>query len=133
MAYWHLYYHIVWATKERMPLISTSIEERLYKYIIDKSKALKCKIHIINGMPDHIHVIVSIPPTIIISEYVRKIKASSSNFIGKNYNNSFYWQDGYGIFSVGVQNLPIAINYVKNQKQHHQNKTTITELEKFSP
>ena len=129
MAYWRLYYHIVWTTKERKSLISTPIEEKLHRYIINKSKEFNCTVHIVNSMPDHVHLIVSIPPKIAISEYVRKIKASSSNYIGKTDNDSFYWQDGYGIFSVGVQNLHIAINYVKNQKQHHQNKTTITELE----
>ena len=82
MAYWRLYYHIIWTTKERKSLISTSIEEKLHHYIINKSQEFNCTVHIVNSMPDHIHLIVSIPPKIAISEYVRKIKASSSNYIG---------------------------------------------------
>ncbi|MBE9221373.1 IS200/IS605 family transposase [Cyanobacterium stanieri LEGE 03274] len=132
MAYWQLYYHIVWATKERLPLINFSIEERLHKYIVNKSKEFSCIVHGINSMPNHIHLLVSIPPNMAVSEYVRKIKGSSSNFVGKIDNNAFYWQNGYGIFTVGKRGLPMVIDYIKNQKQHHRDNTIINELEKIN-
>ncbi len=129
MALWRLYYHLIWATKERHPLILPEKETQLYNYIIGKSDQFNSIVHEVNGMSDHIHLIVSIPPTIAISEYVRKIKGSSSNYLNKISTERFEWQRGYGIFSVGVKNLDIAINYVKNQKEHHGKGTIIRKLE----
>jgi putative transposase len=122
---------IVWTTKERQPLILPQQETDLYNYIIGKSNFWQCIIHEINGMSDHIHLIVSIPPKMAITEYVQKIKGSSSHYLGEINHNSFQWQKGYGVFSVGVKNLDIAVNYVKNQKQHHQNNTIISALEEI--
>jgi putative transposase len=129
MALWRIYYHIVWATKERQNLILPEQETQLYNYIIGKSDEYGCIVHAVNGMSDHIHLIISIPPTILVSEYVRKIKGSSSNFLNKIGNDRFLWQHGYGVFTVGVKNLEIAINYVNNQKEHHRQNTTIVALE----
>lgn len=129
MALWRLYYHIVWATKNRQPLILPEYEKQLYYYIIAKSDEYGCIVHQVNGMANHIHLIVSIPPTITISEYVRKIKGSSSHYLNNISTNQFAWQRGYGVFSVGVKNLEIAINYVKKQKEHHAKGTIIQALE----
>ena len=74
MSLWRLYYHIVWATKERQPLITSNKETELYNYIIDKSNSLNCILHAIGGIEDHIHLVVSIPPTIAIAEFVKKFK-----------------------------------------------------------
>ena len=129
MPLWKLYYHIVWATKNRENFIKSEQESQLYNYIIHKSANYGCIIHSVNGMSDHIHIVTSIPPTLAVSEYVRKIKGSSSNFLNKISSDKFVWQNGYGVFSVGVKNLEIAINYVKNQKEHHRNHTIIDALE----
>jgi putative transposase len=129
MSFWQTYYHIVWATKQRQPLIKIEQEMELYNYIIGKSDFLKCIVHAIGGMEDHIHLVVSIPPTIAISEFVKKIKGSSSHHL--NHTNTerhekFAWQDGYSLFSLGSKQLNDAIFYVKNQKIHHlQQKTNI--------
>lgn len=61
MALWHLYYHLVWATKERQPLIAPDREAELYRYIIGKADALDCIVHCLGGTEDHIHLVVSIP------------------------------------------------------------------------
>ncbi len=129
MGLWRLYYHIVWVTKEREAFISAEIEKQLYNYIIGKSEQFGCIIHAVNGMPDHIHLITSIPPTMAVAEYIRKIKGSSSNYLNKIVTDRFQWQNGYGVFSVGTKNLEVAVNYVKKQKEHHQNKTIIEALE----
>jgi putative transposase len=78
MAFWRLYYHLVWAMKERELLISPNLETKLYGYIIGKADALSCIVHAIGGMEDHIHLVVSIPPTLSIADFVKKIKGSSS-------------------------------------------------------
>ena len=89
MALWRLYYHIVWATKERQSLILPDQERDLYNYIIGKSNNFNCIVHGVNGMSDHLHVIVSIPPKIPISEYVQKIKGSTSHYLREKYFTPF--------------------------------------------
>lgn len=131
MALWQLYYHLVWATKERLPLIQPSWEGDLHRYIIGKADGLGCIVHGVNGTEDHIHLVVSIPPTLAISEFVKKIKGSSSNYRNKTMaaDDRFQWQAGYGVFSLGKRQLGTAIAYVENQKQHHANNQIWTALE----
>ena len=129
MPLWRLHYHIVWATKNRESLIRSSLETQLYNYMIHKSSEYGCVAHAVNGMSDHIHVVVSIMPTLAVSEYIRKIKGSSSNFLNKINSEKFAWQNGYGVFSISENNLPIAINYVNKQKQHHHHNTIVKILE----
>ena len=129
MALWRLYYHLVWGTKNRLPLIQAHYEDDLYNYIIGKSNHCGCIVHRVNGMPDHLHLIVSILPKISVSEYVQKIKGSTSHYLTEKYFFPFQWQKGYGVFSISQKNLDQAIEYVKNQKIHHANSTIISILE----
>ncbi|MBD2694207.1 IS200/IS605 family transposase [Anabaena catenula] len=132
MALWRLYYHIVWATKKREPLITNDIEEKFYGYLIGKADHLGCIIHAIGGIEDHIHLVVSIPPKLSIAEFVKTLKGSSAyhyNHSLGNVKQQFGWQEGYGVFSVGGKQLQEAIDYVHNQKIHHFNGTTIALLE----
>jgi putative transposase len=76
MALWRLYYHIVWATKQRQLLISSDIEDKLYAYLIGKANSLDCIIHAIGGIEDHIHLVVSIPPKLSIAEFVKTLKGN---------------------------------------------------------
>ncbi|MEH2273189.1 MAG: IS200/IS605 family transposase [Nostoc sp.] len=133
MSLWRLYYHIIWATKERQPLITSDKETELYNYIIGKSNSLNCILHTIGGIEDHIHLVVSIPPTIAIAEFVKKIKGSSSHHFNHNLyptSEKFAWQEGYGIFSLGSKQLEQAVIYVQNQKIHHLEGTVNSHLEK---
>jgi putative transposase len=134
MALWRLYYHLVWATKERQPLITSEREAKLYGYIISKANELGTIIHAINGIENHIHVIASIPPKISISDFVQKIKGSSTHYINhlSPGEDMFGWQRGYGVFSLGRKQLEQAVIYVKNQKEHHLNGTTIASLEEHN-
>lgn len=133
MALWRLYYHLVWATKERKSLIDLQREARLYPYIVSKADSLNCIIHALNGTENHIHVIASIPPSLSIAEFVKRIKGSSSHYLNQNFSNlpKFMWQEGYGVFSLGAKQLDIAIAYVQNQKIHHRQNTTISMLERM--
>ena len=101
MALWRLYYHLVWATKERQPLINPEREAELYAYIIGKLDALSCIVHAIGGVEDHIHLVVSIPPTLSIADFVKNIKGSSAYHMNQALSassNKFGWQEGYGVF-----------------------------------
>ncbi|MEX0269383.1 IS200/IS605 family transposase [Leptolyngbyaceae cyanobacterium UHCC 1019] len=135
MALWRLYYHFVWATKEREPLIDSRQEAGLYNYIIGKADALKCITHAINGTADHLHLIASIPPTLAIAEFVKNIKGSSSHYANHTLSpasKNFCWQAGYGVFSLGRKQLEQAVAYVDNQKLHHDQGTLISALEEVT-
>jgi putative transposase len=130
VTFWRTYYHIVWSTTDRLPLITDNIEIELYEYIKNKCRALECQLHAIGGISDHIHLVISIPPSIAVSEVVRRIKGSSSHFVNRIQSNrsisssldresTFAWQREYGVFSLGGQQLDRAVAYVMNQKEHH--------------
>ena len=133
MAFWRHYYHLVWATKDRLPLIILSIEQDLYGYIIGKATSGKCITLAIGGIENHLHLVVSIPPKIAIADFVGKIKGSSSHHLNHetaHLQTEFGWQRGYGSFTLGQKQLEKAINYVHNQKQHHRDGTLISLLER---
>ncbi|XZN92084.1 MAG: IS200/IS605 family transposase [Microcoleus sp.] len=134
MAMWRLYYHLVWATKERQPLIHPQRETELYNYIIGKGDTLNCIVHAIGGTENHIHLIVSIPPRQSIAEFVKNIKGSSSHYLNQTLQNPnrFGWQEGYGVFSLGQTQLEQAVTYVINQKQHHLQNTVNSHLEQIT-
>ena len=89
------------------------------------------------GVEDHIHLVASIPPSLSIADFVKNIKGSSAHFLNKNSrlsanSISFSWQRGYGLLSLGSKQLEQAVNYVKNQKNHHSQGTAIATLEKYN-
>ena len=133
MALWRLFYHLVWSTKDRQPMITQEIEQKLYGYIIGKAHALECITHAIGGIEDHIHIVASIPPKLSIAAYVQKIKGSSSHRVNHGMPgiaSKLYWQRGYGVFSLGEKHLGRVVAYVLNQKEHHQKQQLITVLER---
>jgi putative transposase len=129
--FWRTYYHLVWATKERLPLITPDREILLFPYIRGKADALGCMVQALNGVDDHIHLVVSIPPTLAVTDFVKQIKGSSAYHLNHQRLNdeTFAWQRGYGVFSLGRKQLDEAIAYVNQQKHHHQAQTTIAALE----
>ncbi|MCO5231438.1 MAG: IS200/IS605 family transposase, partial [Chitinophagales bacterium] len=132
-----IYIQIVFAVKGRESLIHTSWEEELYKYITGIIRNKGQKLLAINGMPDHIHILIGMKPTCCLSDLVREIKKSSNEFIkDKGFiKYKFNWQEGYGAFSYSQSALDNVIAYIENQKQHHTTKTFKQEyiefLEKF--
>ncbi|GAX43533.1 transposase IS200-like protein [Tolypothrix sp. NIES-4075] len=102
MALWRLYYHLIWATKERQPLITCDRETQLYSYIIGKADELGSIIHAIGGVENHIHLVASIPPKLSISDFVQNIKGSSAHYLNhlSSEQDAFGWQRGYGVFSL---------------------------------
>ncbi len=123
--YSQLYIHIVFAVKGRQNLISKKWKDEIYKYITGIITHQKQKLIAINGMPDHIHILVGIKPNIAISDLVRDIKSSSSKFINEQkwINGKFEWQTGFGAFSYGHSQLTTVIKYIENQEEHHKTKT----------
>ncbi len=79
---------------------------------------------IINGMGDHVHILIGLAPNKTISDLVKEVKRASTNFINEQgwFTGKFSWQEGYGAFSYGQSQLQTIINYIKNQEKHHQSK-----------
>lgn len=123
--YSQIYIHIIFAVKNRTCLISAKWENELYMYITGIIQNNGQKLLVINGMPDHIHILIGIKPTCQLSELIREIKKSSNVFINKKGFSSFKfeWQLGYGAFSCSHSALPNVIRYIQNQKEHHRIKS----------
>jgi putative transposase len=117
MPYWRLFYHVVWSTKDRQPLIDPAWEKDLYGYLWGKATALECIPHAINGMPDHMHVVLSIPPRLAIAEIVGQLKGASSHHNNAQYlDGAFAWQAEYSIFSISESVLEKTVAYINMQK-----------------
>ena len=133
MSYWRLFYHAVWSTKDRQPLIDPAWEKDLYGYLWGKATALECIPHAINGMPDHLHMVLSIPPRLAVAATIGQLKGASSHHINEQYlQGVFAWQEEYSIFSISESALDKVVGYVNHQKQHHAKRTLIDRLEATS-
>jgi len=131
--YFQIYIHIVFAVKGRDNLISKRWKDELYKYITGVVTNEGQKLIAINGMPDHIHILIGLKPTAALSNVVRDIKANSSKFINgqKWIAGKFEWQHGFGAFSYSHSQLSNVINYIQNQEEHHKTKTFREEYIEF--
>ncbi len=129
--FYKLFYHVTWSTHLRRRLILPGIEPHLFAFLQGKAKQNHCYIHALNGTEDHVHAVVTIPPSVSVSEVIGKLKGSSSYFLNKELKVPvpFQWQDGFGVLSVSEGALKSVVQYVANQKQHHANSTVKVEFE----
>ncbi len=116
-----LYIQVVFAVRGRENLISPVWADRMYSYMAGIIIAKKQKPIIINGMPDHVHVFFGMQPCMNVSDMVRDIKSSSTNFINqqKLVRGKFFWQEGFGAFSYSQSHIDRVYQYIKNQQEHH--------------
>ena len=132
-----IYIQIVFTVQGRQNLIKEENREELQKFITAIVSNRGQKLLAVFAMPDHVHVLVGIKPSISISDLVRDVKAGSSKFINdkKWMNGKFNWQEGFGAFSYSKSNLDTVVKYILNQEEHHQKRTFKEEyldfLEKF--
>jgi len=119
--YSQIYIQVVFAVKGRQNLLSKSWREELFKYMSGIISKKGHKSIIVNGVSDHVHILVGLKPAFAISDLVRDVKNNSANFINsKNWIKSkFSWQEGYGAFSYSHSHLDRVYNYVLNQEKHH--------------
>jgi putative transposase len=135
--YTQIHIHFVFAVKFRHGIIQSKWKEDLYKYIAGIIQNNNHKLLAINGMPDHIHILIGLRPAQSISDLMKEVKQSSSKWINDNKltDGHFEWQEGYGAFSYGKSQISQVINYIQNQELHHKKKTFKEEyldfLEKF--
>jgi putative transposase len=133
MAYWRLFYHLVWATKNRVPLIPPELEPVIYDYLRAKAVGLDATVFAINGIADHVHCVVAIPPALAVASFVGQIKGVASAKVNTQLAKTgrrFAWQESYGAFSFDAKRLSYIVDYVENQKQHHAGQGLIPILER---
>ena len=120
-----IYIQTVFAVNNRQSLIKPEFKEDLYKYITGIVKNQGQKLISINGMPDHVHILIGLKPAMALADLVREIKGDSSNFVNeKRYvHGRFSWQEGYSAFSYGHSQLDTIIRYIQNQEAHHAKQT----------
>jgi REP element-mobilizing transposase RayT len=124
-AFTQLYVHLVFAVKYRERLLTKEIRDELFKYISGIISNRKHKVIIINGMTDHIHILIGLNPNDKISDLVACVKRESSSFVNekKFFRGKFHWQDGYGAFSYSRSQLDVIYKYLANQEAHHKKST----------
>lgn len=115
------YVHIVFSTKHHQKLINESVEGELYAYLGGICKRLDCQPIKIGGHSDHVHILCMLSKNLALTKLLEEVKSHSSKWIkakGAPYKN-FYWQDGYGAFSVNPSEVSVVMDYISKQKEHH--------------
>jgi putative transposase len=131
--YASFHYHIIFSTKNREPWLVPEIEQRVWEFIGGIARTHKMTALLVGGMEDHIHALMTVPPTIAPAQIAQYLKGGSSKWIHEEFPKlrSFAWQDGYGVFTVSKSNIPQVIKYIKNQREHHRKKTFQEEYLEF--
>lgn len=119
--------HVVFSTKDRRPLIPPDLEDELFAYITGIVRNNSAKLIIANGIADHVHLLIS-AGRLDIPTLVGDIKRSTSLWMKKKGVTDFYWQAGYGAFSIGEAQIPAVRDYIERQKVHHQKRDYKDEL-----
>jgi putative transposase len=119
------YIHIIFSTKHRQPLIHPQVEIELHKYLGGLCNKLECYPIMIGGYTDHIHILCALSKKLALMKLLEEVKSHSSKWIKTKDERlkNFYWQDGYGAFSVDPQAIDAITHYIQNQHEHHRDKT----------
>jgi REP-associated tyrosine transposase len=116
--------HVIFSTKGRQPLISRNLKSYLLAYMGGIIRELQGKSITANSMPDHVHLLLWLPPSMAIADAVRIVKTNSSRWSHrKSGHRDFAWQTGYGAFSVSRSNAASVVKYIREQEKHHRRVT----------
>ncbi len=128
-----IHLHVVFSTKNREPWLTTDYASRVYEYMGGTLGGNKCALIAAGGMPDHVHLLISMSRELSTADMVRMIKSNSSRWIHDTFANlaGFAWQTGYGAFAVSYSNIPSVRAYIANQVQHHTKQSFQDELREF--
>jgi putative transposase len=133
--YSEIHLHITWHTKDNASVITGSIETQLHSFL--RNRVLQSPgvlLHAIGGTDDHLHLAVSAPPTLLVSDWVGELKGASAYYINHRVANRklLAWQTGYGVVSFGTLAVPWVVRYIENQRRHHAAGTTSGRLERIT-
>ncbi len=132
-SYFQIYAHIVFSTKNREPLLNEAIRPRIHAYLATLARDFGCPFVHVGGASDHVHILADIGKKTLPVNLIAKMKQESSKFIktaGAQYGK-FYWQNGYGAFSVSAKDRQAVISYIDNQMEHHKKQSFQDELRGF--
>ena len=130
----NIWIHLIFSTKDRLPLIDNSFETQLHNHI--KSKLIneyESYVEEINGTDNHVHILFKQSPNFALKDIVKSIKGESSHWINGNNisKNKFAWQTGYSSFSISINKVGIVKQYILNQKEHHKKISYVDEVKRF--
>ena len=128
-----LYAHLIFSTKNRQPFLDDGVRPRVHAYLATIIRDFDSPWVVVGGIADHVHILFDMGKLHAPVEFVEKVKRESSKFVktlGENYKE-FFWQRGYGMFSVGPASRDEAETYVRNQEEHHRTKTFQEEFRGF--
>lgn len=131
--YTQILYHLVFSTKDRLPVLSDGRREDLFKYTSGVIRNNHCKSVWIGGVRDHLHILLSLHPSMALADLMKNIKVASSSWIKDNsvFPNFSNWQEGYGAFAHSLHDEQDLIAYVKGQEAHHHKVTFEEEYRKL--
>jgi putative transposase len=126
-----IFLHFVWRTWRNEPLLTSNIERAVYRCIQQQAEKLECDVVAVNGMPDHVHLVIKMPPKLSPAEIAKQVKGISSTFARNQLmrGEPFGWQDRYAVFSITPSHIQRVVHYVNNQKAHHSDGSLIAILE----
>ncbi len=127
------YVHIIFSTKSRTPFIQAPLEPELHAYLGGICKELSSPAISVGGYTDHVHILCRLSKNVALSQLIQKLKSASSKWIkskSKELSN-FYWQNGYGAFSVNPKQVEAVVDYISKQHEHHKQKTFQEEYRAF--
>ena len=131
MSYWRLFYHFVWATKNRELLLVPQIEPSVHRFLRAEAEKMRAPLCVVGGTVDHVHVLAAVRPAVSPAAFAKQLKGSSSRFVSQEFDRWFEWQAGYGVFSISDADVPRVIRYIDGQKQHHAKGSTTKEWERI--
>ena len=123
--------HYVFSTKHRLPLIPVAMQPRLWAYVGGIAHTNNMKALAVGGMPDHLHVLLSLPPDVTVSKAIQLVKAGSSKWMHEQQRTRFEWQVGYGAFTIGISQIKRTVDYILNQDKHHAKRSFVQESKVF--
>lgn len=132
-AYSEINLHIVWHVKDNVRVLNGDIERFLQKHIETRVRETPgARLHAVGGTDDHVHLAVSVPPELSVSNWIGEIKGAGAYYINHRVANqkALEWQAGYGVVSFGTRSLPWVVGYVREQRQHHAKGTSRSRLER---
>ncbi len=130
-SYCHIALHIVFSTRNRIGWLKEPLKTEMNSYLAGIINNLKGRAIQIGGIEDHVHILCLAPKEISLVEFMTKVKANSSKWFREHTKLDFAWQDGYAAFSVSKSQIPIVIEYINNQDEHHNHTTSIAEFDEL--
>ena len=119
--YKEAYHHFVWATLKREHFITDELEQVLFRYVRQRCKDKSVEVHALNGMPDHVHLAVTLPAGLAPADFLQIVKGGTAHFINHlpEKKDCLYWQEGYGRLTFMAEDLPRIVRYIDRQKERH--------------